>query len=353
MPLSPQSFQKLVLTWYDQHGRKNFPWQQNKTPYSVWVSEIMLQQTQVSTVIPYFERFMKSFPTLKALAKASDDEVLHHWSGLGYYSRARNLHKSAKLIQSEFKGKFPDNLEDLQKLPGVGRSTAGAILSCGFNEKAAILDGNVKRLLNRFHAVNKPIDDLKTLNELWELSEAYTPSKRNSDYTQVVMDLGATICIRKKPLCSSCPLSKNCKALKEGLVDQLPFKGKRRTVPTRALNFLILQHQDKVLLIKRPATGIWGSLWSLPELPSESSKETIKDYCSEHFDLKPSSIKALAAFRHTFSHYHLEIQPLLLKLKTLSPKSLASKSRIWYSLLQPEALGLPAPIQSLLESISR
>jgi A/G-specific adenine glycosylase len=345
---TPSVFQKLVLNWFDRFGRKNFPWQQNKTPYRVWVSEIMLQQTQVTTVIPYFERFLKQFPDLPSLAKAKEDEVLHLWTGLGYYSRARNLHRTAKLIHQA--GKFPDTLEELQKLPGIGRSTAGAIISCAFDKKAAILDGNVKRLLARFHAVTDPIDDKKTQDHLWELSEEYTPSKRVADYTQVMMDLGATLCTRSKPRCPECPVATYCKAKQENLAEQLPYKKKKGSLPIRQTTFLILRSQDEVLLQKRPSKGIWGGLWSLPEIPEKATVEQIKSFCLEQFELHTKALQPLKPFRHTFSHFHLEIFPI--ELKTSRPKIMVSKTQIWYSLRRPETLGLPAPILSLLGNLS-
>lgn len=349
---TPQVFQKLVLNWFDHFGRKNFPWQQNKTPYRVWVSEIMLQQTQVTTVIPYYERFLTQFPDLSALAKAKEDEVLHLWTGLGYYSRARNLHRSAKMIYKEGKGTFPDTLEELQNLPGVGRSTAGAILSCAFNKKAAILDGNVKRLLTRFHALTDPVDDKKTLDQLWKLSEEYTPSKRVADYTQVMMDLGATLCTRSKPRCSDCPVATYCQGYQQGLAEQLPYKKKRASLPVRETTFLILRNKDKVLLQKRPPSGIWGGLWSLPEMPEKASLEQIKRFCLKHFQLTVKESQPLKPFRHTFSHFHLEVFPVQLELAASRPKVMDSETQIWYSLRRPETIGLPAPVLSLLGELS-
>lgn len=350
--LSPARFQKLVLKWYDRFGRRDFPWQQNKTPYRVWVSEIMLQQTQVTTVLPYFERFLTRFPDLRALAEAREDEVLHVWTGLGYYSRARNLHRSAQIIQKEWQGNFPDQLAQVESLPGIGRSTAGAILSCAFNKRAAILDGNVKRLLARFHALTDPIDDKKTLDRLWKLAEEYTPSKRVADYSQVMMDLGATVCTPRKPRCSDCPLLSSCEAHQRGLVEQVPFKKKKARLPLRKTTFLILQNKDRILLQKRPAKGIWGGLWSLPEIPEQASLAQIKRHCLKQFQLAVKPGRPLEPFRHTFSHFHLEIYPVRLELAPPLPKTLASPTQIWYSLRRPKALGLPAPILSLLGALS-
>ncbi len=346
--LSPQLFQKIVLQWFDRYGRHHLPWQQNKTPYRVWISEIMLQQTQVTTVIPYFQRFLTRFPDLASLARAKEDEVLHLWTGLGYYSRARSLHRCAQIIQNEGQGKFPDNLAELQSLPGIGRSTAGAILSSAFNKKATILDGNVKRLLARVHAVTEALDDKKTLARLWQLAEAYTPSKQVANYTQVMMDLGATLCTAKNPRCSACPLTTYCKAHQQGLTSVLPYKKKKSSLPIRQTTFIILQNKAKILLQKRPPTGIWGGLWSLPEIPEKASRSEIKQYCLKQFHLQIKESEALKPFRHSFTHFHLEIYPIRLRLDTACPTSLASPSQIWYSLRRPQAIGLPRPVLSLL-----
>ncbi len=350
--LTPSAFQKRVLAWFDRFGRNSLPWQQNKTPYRVWVSEVMLQQTQVSTVVPYFQRFMERFPDLATLAQAEEDEVLHLWTGLGYYSRARNLHRSAKMIQDEGGGKFPEDLEGIQRLPGIGRSTAGAILSCAFNKKAAILDGNVKRLLARFHALTTPLDDKKTSDQLWMLAEAYTPSRRIADYTQAMMDLGATLCTPKNPRCPDCPVLRYCEGKRLGLAEVLPYKNKKAPLPVRKTTFLILQNKTKILLQKRPAKGIWGGLWSLPELPEKVSVAQIKEHCSQAFQLQAKSYQHLKPFRHTFTHFHLEIQPVRLEV-TLSPAhNMDQKKEIWYSLRRPETLGLPAPVLSLLGELT-
>lgn len=346
--LSPALFQKRVLKWFDRFGRRDFPWQKNKTPYRVWVSEIMLQQTQVSTVIPYFERFMQRFPDLTSLASSQEDAVLHLWTGLGYYSRARNLHRSAQMIEYDLQGHFPDTVEGLQSLPGIGRSTAGAILSCGFNKKATILDGNVKRLLARYSGQTMPLDDRKTLDELWALAEKYTPSQRVSDYTQVMMDLGATLCTPKNPRCEECPLLSSCEAKREGLVEQIPAKKKKTKLPLRQVTFLVLLNQEQILLQKRPAKGIWGGLWSLPEIPGQASLLDLKSHCLEKFKLQIKESKPMKPLRHTFSHFQLDIHPICLKLKRPIPKDLVTEKQIWYSLRQPQMLGLPAPILSLL-----
>lgn len=346
---TPRQFSQAILRWFDAHGRKSLPWQQNKTPYRVWVSEIMLQQTQVTAVIPYFARFMEKFPDLPALANANTDEVMHQWAGLGYYSRARNLHRAAQMVMTNFKGKFPDNLEDLQTLPGIGRSTAGAILSIAFGQRAAILDGNVKRVLARYLAVTDPIDRAVE-NQLWETADAFTPEKRSADYTQAIMDLGATLCTRSKPQCPNCPLNKHCRAHAEGIAELLPAKKATRGIPTRAATFLILRHENNVLLEKRPPHGIWGGLWSVPEISGTPDKKQLRQKCRSEYQLELMQFEALPPFRHTFSHYHLEIHPVVIEAP-LPAKVMESPDQIWYNLKRPKALGLPKPVQSMLRKL--
>jgi len=347
-PLAAAKFTKLVLNWFDKHGRKTLPWQQNKTPYRVWISEIMLQQTQVRTVIPYFQRFMDKFADIQSLACAPQDAVLHLWTGLGYYSRARNLHKTAILLMENFNGQFPDNLEDLESLPGIGRSTAGAILALGFEKKAAILDGNVKRVLCRFHGILTWPGEKKTHNQLWDIAEKYTPTKRVADYTQAMMDLGATICARGTPSCDVCPLQKHCAAHIQGIEKTLPKKKPTTIIPTRYATFLILQKNAGVVLLqKRPPTGIWGGLWSVPEISGHVLQAEVESFChNQQFHVK--TIYYGEIFRHTFSHFHLEILPVFVNIKPRAKKIRESDTQIWYNLLQPEAIGLPAPVKTLL-----
>jgi A/G-specific adenine glycosylase len=323
-------FQKAVLTWFEKYGRKNLPWQKNITPYSVWISEIMLQQTQVSTVISYYHRFMEKFPTIKLLANAKEDEVLHLWSGLGYYARARNLHKAAKMVVEEFGGKFPDTLETIQRLPGIGRSTAGAVLSIAFRKRAPILDGNVKRVLSRVHALNAYENESK----LWEWAEKYTPEKGVEKYAQAMMDLGAMICTRTKPKCPICPLQKICKAHLQH--EELLYPGKKpsKILPVRKTFLLILKNKNKILLEKRPAKGIWGGLWSLPQF--ENMAGILVHYGEENIDI----IRQQAPFRHTFTHFHLDIYPVEAKGRGIKGQ--------WYDPKNPSLVGLPAPVKKLL-----
>jgi A/G-specific adenine glycosylase len=345
-----KTFQQLVLTWFDQYGRKNLPWQQNKTAYRVWVSEIMLQQTQVTTVIPYFETFMQQFPDVSALANAHIDEVLHIWTGLGYYSRARNLHRAANMIVEEFNGELPNNVDDLQTLTGIGRSTAGAILTLAYNKQAAILDGNVKRVLTRHFAVEGWPGENKVAKQLWEIAENLTPTKRVADYTQVMMDLGATVCTRSKPKCHLCPLKQTCLAFQHNRQAELPYKKPKKELPERAVFMLLLQHNNEVLLEKRPNVGIWGGLWSLPECQSLEDAQAI---AQEKYACTAGKPLALPSFRHTFSHFHLDITPVLLSVKKISPELMEAEQIIWYNSEKQQAIGLPQPVKKLLANYDK
>jgi A/G-specific adenine glycosylase len=351
--IRPLQFQKLIFHWFDAHGRKHLPWQQDKTPYRVWISEIMLQQTQVNTVIPYYEQFMRRFPDITALANAPEDDVLHAWAGLGYYSRARNLHRAAKMVVHEFGGQFPDTLETLLMLPGIGRSTAAAILSIAFNQSAAILDGNVKRVLARFQGITAAINEKNIEAILWNLAEKYMPKQCTADYTQAMMDLGATLCIRSKPNCPQCPLAKHCIAYQQNLTEFIPQKKSKRKIPIRSAVFLIFQHQGRVLLNKRPAHGIWGSLWSFPEIIGEVNDAFIQAYCRKHFSITFADYTPLKSFRHTFSHYHLDISPIMIAVKRL-PRKIADMEdlpQIWYNPNEIGTVGLPKPIQMIMKEL--
>tara|TARA_R110000868_G_scaffold116452_1_gene310047 strand:+ start:206 stop:1261 length:1056 start_codon:yes stop_codon:yes gene_type:complete len=350
MPLATAPFSTAILQWFDQHGRKHLPWQQNKTPYRVWISEIMLQQTQVSTVIPYFERFMQRFPDLPTLAASNTDDVLHQWAGLGYYSRARNLHRAAQMVMQTFDGHFPDNLEAMQTLPGIGRSTAGAILSIAFEQRATILDGNVKRVLARYLSITDPVNERSVEKSLWETATTLTPPTRSADYTQAIMDLGATLCTRTKPQCTSCPLVTTCKGHAEGIAELLPRKKATREIPTHIATFLILRAEQSILLEKRPPHGIWGGLWSLPEISGTPNKKLIHELCEQQLHLNIKSFTALKSFRHTFSHYHLEIHPVMVPTQ-LPAKIMADTDQIWYNPNQPAAIGLPKPVQLIMRNL--
>ncbi len=345
----PQDFAQNVLNWFDHHGRKDLPWQQNPTPYRVWVSEIMLQQTQVKTVIPYFERFMDAFPTVEALANAPQDEVLHLWTGLGYYARARNLHKAAQRVAGELAGQFPEDIEALCALPGIGRSTAGAILSLATGARASILDGNVKRVLARYHRVDGWPGQSAVHKRLWQIADDYTPTERCAEYTQAMMDLGATVCTRAQPACERCPLAAGCGALKAG--DQAAYPGKkpRKTLPVKSTLFLVARSgQGEILLEKRPAQGIWGGLWCFPEV---TDVEAGRQHCLDICGAAPAGLAVLERFRHTFSHYHLDITPVVAELDGATLAVMEGDRQLWYNLRQPPRVGLAAPVAALLAQL--
>lgn len=347
----PQSndFATRILSWFDHHGRHDLPWQRDISPYRVWVSEIMLQQTQVKTVIPYFERFMHVFPTVEALAAAPQDQVLHLWTGLGYYARARNLHKAAKQLVDKHHGRFPDTVEALAELPGIGRSTAGAIVSIAFGQRAAILDGNVKRVLARYRAVEGWPGKSAVHNSLWKIAEEYTPDRRHGEYTQAMMDLGATLCTRSSPRCGECPLAADCAALPAGTQARYPGKKPKKTLPVKSTRFLMIADSTgNLLLEKRPATGIWGGLWCFPESPALD----VADACIDRTGLAPVATESWPAFRHTFSHYHLDIEPCLARLDRASLQVMEADRQLWYNVRQPPQIGLAAPVLGLLQQLA-
>ncbi len=342
-------FSDRVLTWFDQHGRKQLPWQQPRTPYRVWISEIMLQQTQVGTVIDYFERFMGAFPDLPSLSEAPLDRVLHLWSGLGYYARARNLHRCAQQVMSEYQGVLPDDLDALQALPGIGRSTAGAIRSLGFGGFAPILDGNVKRVLTRHFAVEGWPGQSAIQRRLWEYSEALTPDQRTADFNQAMMDLGALVCTRSQPACQSCPLKQDCRAHAQGETERYPMPKPRQTRPVRSTHFLVLRdNQGRVLLEQRPPVGVWGGLWSFPECAE--ARQAV-EWCERALGSVVKLDKRLDTRRHSFSHFHLEITPLVLQVKNPTDRLMDAGARVWYNLKHPDDRGLAAPVSRILREI--
>ena len=343
-----EQFSQLVLAWYDQFGRKDLPWQQNMTPYRVWVSEIMLQQTQVATVIPYYERFMQQLPTVDALARAEADEVLHLWTGLGYYSRARNLHRTAQIVVNEHGGEFPASVEGLQALPGIGRSTAGAIASLSMGLRASILDGNVKRVLARYHAVEGWPGEKAVHDRLWVIAERYTPQQRFNHYTQAMMDLGATLCTRSKPSCLLCPVQAGCEARRLGQPTAYPHSKPRKTLPVRQCVMpLLVNPQGEVWLQRRPDSGLWGGLWCPPQLDSQTELGALLSAQG----WSAQSPQTLEPLRHTFSHFHLDIQPLLVPVEPAS--GVAEAGQVWYNLRQPTRLGLAAPVSKLLKRVEK
>lgn len=339
-------FSDRLLKWYDKYGRKDLPWQQKLNPYRVWISEIMLQQTQVTTVIPYYQRFMEQFPNIISLAKAPLDDVFRLWAGLGYYARARNLHKAAEIIVAEHRGIFPTNYDAVLSLPGIGRSTVGAILSISTQQRYAILDGNVKRVLCRQFAVSGWPGDPNVTQKLWQLSEKVTPLNRVHHYTQAIMDLGATICTRSKPKCDECPVATTCKAKKLKSVTSYPAARPKVEKPIKATQLLLLtDHKQKLILLeKRPQKGIWGGLWSLPECPVDAN---VEKWCKKIFKLNIQKSTSLPFFRHTFTHYYLDIHPVLCHINQ-SNKHSDIKNFFWHSLNKTHRLGVPAPIKRLL-----
>lgn len=348
--MSPSGdFAQRLLQWRDRHGRTDLPWQRERSPYRVWVSEIMLQQTQVAVVIPYFERFMVRFPDLIDLAEADLEAVLAHWSGLGYYARARNLHRAAREIRDQHGGRFPADLTAVQALPGIGRSTAGAILSLACGQRHPILDGNVKRVLTRHFGIEGWPGKSDVLARLWGLAERCTPAERVGDYNQGMMDLGATLCTRHRPACQDCPLSEHCIAHRQGRQSELPTPKPTKTLPKRETLMLVVRNANgEILMEQRPPTGIWGGLWSLPETTAETTPE---QWCLTHFSVKPSQVEMLPQRRHTFSHYRLNIHVAALRVETI-PDSVAERSdRRWESIATARRLGLPAPVSRILMEI--
>lgn len=333
-----------LLVWFDTHGRTTLPWQQDRSPYRVWVSEIMLQQTQVATCIPYFERFIHHFPSIQALAQAPLDAVLHLWSGLGYYARARNLHRAADIVVREYSGELPQQIELLRSLPGIGRSTAGAILSLAMSQRQAILDGNVKRVLTRFHAIEGWPGKRNVETTLWDLADRHTPDTRVASYTQAIMDLGATLCTRSSPSCQRCPLQQNCQGFQQGRATDFPTKKTKKALPVRSTYMLLLRNEKaEVLLLKRPPVGIWGGLWGLPEY---TEKAAALDFARRYGDVK--AVTELALLRHTFSHFHLDITPIILELYQQPNCVMEPEVALWYNSCSPANIGLAAPVQTLL-----
>jgi A/G-specific adenine glycosylase len=343
------TFSDQLLAWFDEHGRKDLPWQQNPTPYHVWLSEIMLQQTQVSTVIPYYQRFIKRYPDVTSLANAPVDDVLAVWTGLGYYARARNLHKAAAIIVNDFNAELPADLNNLIALPGIGRSTAGAIMALAHNKTASILDGNVKRVLARYFQV-EGWPGIKTVeNKLWQLAEELLPSDRISHYIQAQMDLGATLCTRTKPRCEACPLKDSCQAFLHDFPQNYPYPKPKKTIPSRQTHWLIFQSTDgKILLQQRPSSGIWGGLWSFPEVDSHSK---ISDICENKLNLNITEIHTQPDFNHTFTHFKLSITPHLICCSISVNKISEYDGMNWYKISEALLLGLPAPVKSFLQSL--
>lgn len=353
-----------LLSWFDTSGRKHLPWQQHTTSYRVWVSEIMLQQTQVTTVIPYYERFMARFPDMHALAAAPIDEVLHLWTGLGYYARARNLHRTAQLIVDQYDGIFPVTLESVQALSGIGRSTAGAILALSQAQRHPILDGNVKRVLARYFGVAGFTGEQKIERDLWRWAEACTPHDRIANYTQAIMDLGATVCVRSRPLCAVCPLTEYCVARIEGLQAVLPTPKPKKTRPQRTAHVVIAMNDaGAVLLERRPPAGIWGGLWTFPQFDDQPaalrcvqqwgplpSASAIAPAAAEA-SLLPIVGGSLPDYHHSFTHFDLTLRPILVRVGDASRFVADSERHLWYDPRQPAKIGLAKPTVELLRQL--
>jgi A/G-specific adenine glycosylase len=392
------SFSNALLAWFDQHGRKNLPWQKNKSIYSVWISEIMLQQTQVATVIPYYDTFMQRFPSVTDLANAPVDEVLHLWTGLGYYARARNLHKAAQQVRDLHAGNFPTTFDEVIALPGIGRSTAAAVLSLSLDQAFAIMDGNVKRVLTRYMAIEGWTGTKKIEDRLWIEAEALKPAAvkldesienelteqeykakshapRYGDYTQAIMDLGATICTRSKPKCDDCPMQSHCLAFAQGKQAEFPFKKPKKQIPTKYTTMLIPSFNGQVLMQQRPPSGIWGGLWGFLEtgFDKESEKTTAQallmlENSLLKVNLQDARVRELVTFKHTFSHFHLLIFPVLIELKEPPVQTVnesnaefdgafynavdkSPTNQLWFDSYNPSKIGLSAPTMKILEML--
>ena len=339
-------FAQRVLAWYDTHGRHDLPWQRPATPYRVWISEIMLQQTRVETVRPYFERFMHSFPDLASLAAADTDEVLAHWAGLGYYARARNLHRAARIAMAEHGGALPTDFDALVALPGIGRSTAGAVLSLAHGQRHAILDGNVKRVLARHAGIEGWPGTGAVARALWAEAEWRTPTRRVADYNQAMMDLGATVCL-SRPRCGECPVARDCRARDDGTTDRIPGRRPRRVLPERETLALVLQRASDgaILLERRPPEGIWGGLWSLPEF---ADGDALSAWLVARLGSVPEP-EALAPVEHTFTHFRLRIHPRRVRARRVDGVA-DGTSHDWYTPAEGPG-GLPAPIRRIAEQL--
>jgi A/G-specific adenine glycosylase len=340
------SFSARLLRWFDSSGRHDLPWQHPRAPYRVWLSEIMLQQTQVQTAIPYFERFVAELPTLPALADAELDRVIALWAGLGYYARARNLHKAARICVEQHGGLLPVDFDALSALPGIGRSTAGAILAQAHGLRFPILDGNVKRTLCRYHGVSGWPGSSAVEKTLWELAEQELPQTRLADYTQAIMDFGATLCTRSDPSCVLCPLQDGCVALREGRIAELPESRPGKPLPERRTMMLVLRDAGgRILLVRRPATGVWSGMWSLPEV---ADHDEAREFVARHTEADFDANTPLALIEHTFSHYRLHIAPLLWINASDSARIGDNEMHRWHPLAALDEVGLPAPVRKLL-----
>jgi A/G-specific adenine glycosylase len=329
-------FARRLVRWQARHGRHDLPWQRTRDPYRICLSEVMLQQTQVATVIPYYRRFIARFPDVKSLARATLEEVLTVWSGLGYYSRARNLHAAAQVLVAKHGGRFPRTREALESLPGLGRSTAAALAVFAFGKREAILDGNVKRVLARHFAVRGYPGEKRVEKRLWALAESELPARKVEAYTQALMDLGAGVCARKRPNCASCPVKTSCEARAGGKVEAYPAPRPRKARPVRKTSMLLLLREGEVLLEKRPPAGVWGGLWCFPEVEPGSEK--------------PARSKTLPVLRHEFTHFTLDITPIIGFVESEAPQ-VAEPGQIWLPIEDAIGAAVPAPVRKLLYAV--
>ena len=344
-PIAPR-----LLAWYARHGRHELPWKREPTPYWVWVSEIMLQQTQAATVLSYFGPFVHRFPDVSALAAAEVDEVLHRWSGLGYYARARNLHRAARLVCERHGSELPDDIEGLTALPGIGASTAGAILALSHGERHPILDANVQRVLCRYHAVDGWPGQGPVRKRLWALAERHTPRSEVAAYTQAIMDLGATLCTRRRPVCTLCPLETSCQARAERRQHALPAPRPKRERPQRRTAFLILRDSAGAFLLeRRPPSGMWGGLFGFPECPPNPDVRTA---CEQRFAVEVKSARRLGDLHHGFTHYALDIEPHLIEVVRRDSEVRDGDGRVWYTPGSPLEVGLAVPVSRLIAMLS-
>ena len=353
------SFASRLIAWQKHHGRHALPWQHTRDAYRIWLSEIMLQQTQVATVIPYYERFLEMFPDVSSLANAPLDAVMQCWSGLGYYSRARNLHKCARMVVDKYRGIFPSDPALLERLPGIGRSTAAAIAVFSSGARAAILDGNVVRVFARVFGVDDPVTDAAGKRRFWRMAVDLLPDSDIESYTQGLMDLGATVCTRGRPDCPNCPFSDTCIAFSEGRQDELPVKKAKKTVPVRHVVMLLVYADGRILLEKRPASGIWGGLYSLPEIametgigivPEDDVAIRVKQVAVRWGDVQ--SMVFLAPFVHVFTHFRLRITPCVVKLARMET-AVRESAEVWQNAASIETVALPAAVRKLLDAAKR
>lgn len=340
------AFAEKLIAWQQAHGRHDLPWQQTRDPYAVWVSEIMLQQTQVSAVIGYYDRFMQRFPSIASLAEAEQDEVMRYWSGLGYYSRARNLHHAAQTIVREHGGVFPTNFDTIQTLKGIGRSTAAAISVFAFNQRQTILDGNVKRVLARLYAVDGWPGLPEIEKQLWQIAESLLPEQGLPAYVQGLMDFGATLCTRSKPKCSECPMQQQCLAFQQQRVGQLPYPKPRKALPEKQVTMLMILDAGEILLERRPNQGIWGGLWSLPEL---DSTQIAVPHVQEALGIEAEALEVLPELWHTFTHFKLQITPQ--PLQVVGRRPTLRPNMQWLTLTDAVAAALPTPVRTLIKTL--